>query len=102
MKIDTIEIVNMGNDVGITRIDTELKSLILSTEGTIPGSRGFGLTGDFVGKDPHEAANLFAIDLEEKVIEYIPEITIASVEVSSFDTTGSVDLRIHVERRDNL
>ncbi|MCU6685659.1 hypothetical protein OCV99_03645 [Dorea acetigenes] len=99
-EVNTISIANAGNDVDIGRIDTELKSLILTTEGTIPGSRGFGLAGEFLSMIPNEAANVLAIELEEKVETYIPEITIANVENCSTDPMEKMDVKIHVERRD--
>ena len=68
----------------------------------IPGSRNFGLAGEFLTRPPLEAANLLAIELEEKVSEYIPEITIASVEMRPTKTLGSMSVTIYVERRDGI
>lgn len=82
----------------VERIDTQLKALILSTEGTIPGSRGFGLRHNFVSMNPREAANILAVELEEKVEEFIPEITIADV-MAIPHRDGSMSVKIFVERR---
>lgn len=97
-KISSIKIVSTDNMPELNRIDTQLKALILSMEGMIPGSRGFGLTREFVGRPPREAFNLLAIELEEKVEQYIPEITIASVEGTIY-VDGSIEPTIYVERR---
>lgn len=97
-KISSIKIVSTDNMPELNRIDTQLKALILSMEGMIPGSRGFGLTREFVGRPPHEAFNLLAIELEEKVEQYIPEITIASVDGTVY-VDGSIEPTIYVERR---
>lgn len=97
-KISSIKIVSTDDTQEVSRIDTRLKALILSSEGTIPGSRGFGLAREFMSRPPHEAINLFAIELEEKVEEFIPEITIANVEGNA-DVDGSIEPTIYVERR---
>lgn len=101
-EIDTITVTSSTEGLGIQRIDAELKALILATEGMIPGSRNFGLAGEFLTRPPLEAANLLAIELEEKVSEYIPEITIASVEMRPTKTLGSMSVTIYVERRDGI
>lgn len=97
-KISSIKIVSTEGMTEVNRIDTQLKALILSMEGTIPGSRGFGLAREFMSRPPHEAMNLLAIELEEKVEEFIPEITIANVEGNA-DVDGSIEPTIYVERR---
>lgn len=101
-EIDTITVTSNTEGLDIQRIDAELKALILATEGMIPGSRNFGLAGEFLTRPPLEAANLLAIELEEKVSEYIPEITIASVEMRPTKTLGSMSVTIYVERRDGI
>lgn len=101
-EIDTITVTSSTEGLDIQRIDAELKALILATEGMIPGSRNFGLAGEFLTRPPLDAANLLAIELEEKVSEYIPEITIASVEMRPTKTLGSMSVTIYVERRDGI
>ena len=101
-EIDTITVTSSTEGLDIQRIDAELKAVILATEGMIPGSRNFGLAGEFLTRPPLEAANLLAIELEEKVAEYIPEITIASVEMRPTKTLGSMSVTIYVERRDGI
>lgn len=101
-EIDTITVTSSTEGLDIQRIDAELKAFILATEGMIPGSRNFGLAGEFLTRPPLEAANLLAIELEEKVSEYIPEITIASVEMRPTKTLGSMSVTIYVERRDGI
>lgn len=100
-KINTISIANTGEQKDIEKIDTELKALLLSVEGTIPGSREFGLTGDFYERPAHEVPNILAMELEEKVETFIPEITIASVENNSESMNSELDLTIHIEGRDS-
>ena len=79
--IKSINIMSVSGDTqGIERIDSQIKALILSMVGTIPGSRGFGLEREFISRPPQEALNLLAIELEEKLEEYIPEVTVANVE----------------------
>lgn len=47
--IKSINIMSVSGDTqGIERIDSQIKALILSMVGTIPGSRGFGLEREFI------------------------------------------------------
>lgn len=101
-EINTISITTVGEGLDIKRIDAELKALLLSNETTIPGSRAFGLTGEFLSRPRDETINLLAIELEKKVEEFIPEITIANVEDNSRDAFGGLSVTIYVERRDAI
>ena len=97
--INHVDIV-MGEELPeVERIDSQLKALLLSREGTIPGSRGFGLPQNFVSMNPREAANIIAIELEEKVAEFIQEVTISDVTATP-DIDGSMSVQIIVERRE--
>mgnify|MGYP002621838922 CR=1 FL=1 len=96
--INNIQIKSTEGLPDLERIDQQLKALILSAEGTIPGSRGFGLSREFISMSPREALNLLMIELEEKVEEYIPEITIADID-GEFDMDGILRADIYVERR---
>lgn len=99
IKINTIKLVSSDGMTDLERIDMQLKALILSAEGTIPGSRGFGLPNDYVSRPIHEALNILAMELDEKCEEFIPDITIANIEGDhKFD--GSCDVTIYVERRE--
>ena len=97
--IKSINIMSASGDTqGIERIDSQIKALILPMVGTIPGSRGFGLEREFTSRPPQEALNLLAIELEEKLEEYIPEVTVANVE-GKVNGDGSIEPTIYIERR---
>ena len=80
-----IEIYNPDGLDDFDRIDSTLRSLIASIEGTIPGSRGFGLTGNASDFTPEEARNELLMELDEKVEKYLPEIVI---EDAAFEDVG--------------
>ncbi len=94
-----IEIVSVGGEGPVGRVNAQLRSLILSRERTIPGSRGFGLSGDFVDLPSYEAASEFAVELEEKVDAFIPEIDIAEVH-TEMNINGINRTQVFVEWRD--
>lgn len=96
---DRIQIVPVGGDTSIERVNAQLKSLILARERTIPGSRGFGLSGDYLDAPCYEVASAFGVELEEKVDIYIPEIDIAEVKVDA-GIDGHVDTQVSVRWRD--
>ena len=100
-ETNTISIVHAGGELNIERIDEELKALILSPEGTIPGNRNFGLAGEFLSRPPNEAVNILAMELEEKVEAFIPEITIANVEGNFGSNIEGMRMTIYVEGTDD-
>ena len=93
-----INITSLGDSSLVQEIDVRLRTLILCTESTIPGSRAFGLPGDYIDANLNEAQNLFAIELQDKVDKYIPEISIESVAID-YDLQGLLSGTINVERR---
>jgi len=98
---DSIRIVSL-DDLSTTelqQIDVRLKTLLMCTETTIPGSRGFGLARDFLDEPVNVAANRMAAELQEKVDIYIPEINVMSV-VASYGVDGRLQTTIEIERRD--
>lgn len=90
-----IEIYNPDGLDDFDRIDSTLRFLIASIEGTIPGSRGFGLTGNTTDFAPEEARNELLMELDEKVDEFLPEIVIEDAEFVDAGE-GSVLLTIAV------
>lgn len=77
-----------------------IEALVITREGTLPGSRGFGLTGNFISKNPTKAANILAVELADKAALYLPEVEIRSVELADHDEeNGSAEIRILIGRR---
>lgn len=98
-ETDSIEIVPVDGDLSAERVNTQLRSLIAARERTIPGSRGFGLSGDYLDMPIYEVANEFGVELEEKADIFIPDIDIAEVRAKP-DINGLVSTQIFVEWRD--
>lgn len=88
-----IQIVNLDGLSDFQRIDSNLRALIVSIEGTIPGSRDFGLSGTSADLRPEEARNIFYMELDEKVETYIPEIRIQDVNI---ETVGENVLKLEI------
>lgn len=89
---------DMDNDE-LESYDEQLQCLITSVEGTLPGSRGFGLDPDIVDKTPDDTLNLLAMDLQEKVDKYIPGIGIANVSGKITDE-ATVQAQICIEKKE--
>ncbi len=94
-----IEIIPVDGDMSIERVNAQLRSLILARERTIPGSRGFGLNGDYLDMPAYEVVSEFGVELEEKTDTYSPEIDIKEVRVNA-DIDGRADAQIFVGWRD--
>ena len=94
-----IQTVNMDGMSDFERIDQNLRTLIVTLEETLPGSRGFGLSIEITDLMPEQARNDFAAALDEKVEEFIPEIRIADIEMD-VGNDGSITMQIYVEEND--
>lgn len=94
-----IQTVNMDGMSDFERIDQNLRTLIVTLEQTLPGSRGFGLSIEITDLMPDQARNDFAAALDEKVEEFIPEIRIADIEMD-VRADGSITMQIYVEEND--
>ena len=94
-----IEIMNVDNVEDFEKVDSVLRSLIESTEGTYPGSRNFGLTGDAVNENPEAAVNTLFYELDEKLPQFLPEINIEDIEIVGYGE-GVTTLRIYVTQNE--
>lgn len=97
---DKIKIVSLDDmsATEIKQIDVRLKTLLLCTETTIPGSRAFGLARNYLDEPINIAANRMAAEIQEKADVYIPEINIASV-IGEYGVDGKLETTIEIERR---
>lgn len=95
---NVITFINVSEITEFERIDRNLKNLIVAIDGTIPGSRGFGLPLDSVDAvSKPQMLNEFASELDEKVAAYMPEIIISDIN-ADFDELGSVvSMKVYVE-----
>lgn len=95
--IGEIEIKSTSDLPDAERYDAQIRALIATKEGTMPGSRGFGLSSDISDQGPAQAVNLLTLDLSEKVEKYIPNISISDVEAKAKEN-GAIEATIHIER----
>ena len=96
---DRIKIVSL-DDISKTeleQLDIRIKTLLQCIERTIPGSRNFGLTGDYLDEPVNEAANAMIAELQSKMDIYIPEVIVRNVK-TEWDATGRLGVEIVIER----
>ena len=96
---DKIKIVSL-DEMSVTelqQLDIRIRTLLQCIERTIPGSRNFGLKGDFLDEPVNEAANSMIAELQEKMDIYIPEVTVRNIS-TDYDTTGRLQIEIMIER----
>lgn len=82
----------------LEKIDQIIRALLITRKGTIPGSRSFGLPGQFVDAPEPEAANMVAVGLAEALTEYAPEVSVDRVEING-QVDGSLGLKVYVGGR---
>lgn len=95
----TIHFKGFDNTTELESISERLNNLMLCAEGTLPGSRGFGLPDDFISLQAPQALNLFAVELQEKADVYVPEVTIKEVKGAA-DSDGNLAMSIEVEAKE--
>lgn len=96
--INEVMVETDDDDIDLEEYDGKIQALIFSFEGTIPGSRGFGLSMDFLSKSPPTAVNMLAGELADKVEEFLPEIKVTGID-SEGTADGDLDITIHIGRR---
>lgn len=93
-----IEIIDIDEKIDFEKIDTELRTLIITTIGTLPGNRDFGIE-DFTDENTYDLESDFAAALDEGCEQFIPEISIERVEFK-VGFNREMKAKIYVERRD--
>ena len=92
-------------DEDLEEYNEQLQCLIASTERTLPGSRGFGISPDVLDGPPGETLNRLAMSLQEKVEQFIPEIEVLNVsgqtnDIENTPDDSSLTAKIYIGRRD--
>lgn len=77
------------------RNSPRVKALILTREGTVPGSRSFGLGFEFFDRPAPDAINLLELELAEKMPVYTPEVEASGVE-GDVNIDGTLNVQIHL------
>lgn len=97
MKLDQIiDLDGVLNTAQLNKIDQIIQALLVTRQGTIPGSRSFGLSGTAVDA-PHPAAlNAITVDLAEQLAQYVPDVQLDRVEVSEIGVDGILGLTVYI------
>lgn len=98
MFTDNIQTVNLDGISDFERIDAELRALIVTVIGTLPGSRAFGIK-DYVDENTCDVQNELAAAIDEGCERYIPEISVESISFEA-GADGKLVAMIYVEERD--
>lgn len=75
-----------------------IESMLITRKGSIPGSRGFGLTQIFIDMPGPDAINMITVELAEAMDEYIPSLELQSIK-GNRDEEGVLGLDIYLGRR---
>ena len=94
----TISLIDTNELSEESKLHNRVNNLLVAREGTIAGSRNFGLPQDYLeAPDADIALNLIAVELQEKLDEYIDDVDVQSVS-GEFDPDGGLKATITVER----
>ena len=84
----------------LVKYEAELEALIANIEGTIPGSRGFGLQNQYIDAPPGDIANSLVMELADKVDTFIPAISVDQVDVAETGADGNVSVNLTISMRE--
>ena len=89
--------IEAGDDMTmLQKYDKELRTMILTPEGTVIGNRDFGINFDIVDMQPLQAVNYLAMELEKKIPVFIPEIQVKKVDWSIDPLIGKTVFSIRI------
>lgn len=83
-------------------IRRNVKNIIMTPKGTMPGSRGFGLDHEFISYPFEAARNIMAVALAEEIMEYEPRAEVEEVTFYPSDDNGVFLPKIKLTRGDGL
>lgn len=84
----------------LVKYKAQLEALIANIEGTIPGSRGFGLQNRYVDTPPGDIANILVMELADKCDTYIPAISVDQIKIADIETDGNVSIELTISIRE--
>ena len=73
-------------------------AMMITRKGSIPGSRGYGLTQIFIDMPGPDAINMITVELAEAMDEYIPSLELQDIKGTQ-DEEGVLELDIYLGRR---
>lgn len=79
----------------LVRIDEQVRNIVASIKRTWPGTRAFGMDGDATDSRLPASIGIFAVELQDAVDDWIPNLSIQSVK-QSYDTNGLAMYEIQV------
>lgn len=95
------EITNTDGDIELEDLEKAndiIEAMMITREGSIPGSRGFGLSQIFLDMPAPDAINMIAVELASKMDEYLPDLELQDIKEST-DTDGTLALSFYIGRR---
>lgn len=75
-----------------------IEAMMITRKGSIPGSRGYGLTQIFIDMPGPDAINMITVELAEAMDEYIPSLELQDIKGTQ-DEEGVLELDIYLGRR---
>lgn len=97
-EINEVALTAEDDDLDIEEYHERIQALLYTIEGTLPGSRGFGIPLRFISNPPNVIANMLAAELAGKFEEFMPELRLIGITTQG-TIDGDIDVTIHVGRR---
>lgn len=74
----------------IQKIQRSVETLLSTAAGTMPMDREFGLNCEFLDYPVDTAANLYALEVTEKIRRYVPEASVLKTEFEFDRISGAI------------
>lgn len=91
--------IKVAPDVPVdAKLMLQIRMLLLVRKRTMPGSRGFGLACEFLDMVGPSAINTFAVEFEDALSEFIPQVTCERV-TGEVGVTGKTPITVYLTAR---
>ncbi len=91
-------ILKSEEEIDLEIYNDKIQALLFTIEGTLPGSRGFGIPMRALSKPQAIAANTMVAELAAKVDTFIPEVRVVGATTTG-TIDGDLDITLQIGRR---
>lgn len=92
-----VEIIGIDDPELLAQLNEQLRTMLLIRKRTLPGSRDFGLDGNYLDRATPEALNMLARELDEAIQKWIPKVRFIEVRATPNELGAVADLAIVLE-----
>lgn len=90
---NTLENIEIGA-TGARSVAQQIRTVLNTRKGSVPLDRDFGIDWDCIDKPIPEARQLLVSEIAQALREYVPSVTLKSIEFSTLDDSTAADGKV--------